>query len=53
MSLILFGRYVSELSAFQALQLANGIAQLSGRSGIGILGAVRGGAGLTSWMSRR
>lgn len=46
MSLILFGRYVSELSAFQALQLANGISQLSGRGGVNVLGGLRSGAGL-------
>jgi len=46
MSLILFGRYVSELSAFQALQLANGVAQLTGRGGVNIVGGLRDGAGL-------
>ena len=46
MSLILFGRYISELSAFQALQLANGVSQLTGRSGINVLGNLREGIGL-------
>ena len=46
LSLIIFGRYVSELSAFQALQLANGLAVLAGRSGIGIIGSLRSGVGL-------
>jgi translocation and assembly module TamB len=46
MSLILFGRYVSELSAFQALQLANGVAQLTGRSGVNLIGGLRDGIGL-------
>ncbi len=46
LALIIFGRYVSELSAFQALQLVNGVAELSGRSGVGVLGSVRGGIGL-------
>ena len=35
MSLILFGRRLDELSAFQTIQLVNGLAQLSGRGGIG------------------
>lgn len=46
MSLILFGRYISELSAFQALQLANGVAQLTGRGGINVLSNLREGVGL-------
>jgi translocation and assembly module TamB len=46
MSLILFGRYVSELSAFQALQLANGVAQLSGNGGVNVIGGLRDGIGL-------
>ncbi|MEM9576525.1 MAG: translocation/assembly module TamB domain-containing protein [Pseudomonadota bacterium] len=46
LALILFGRYVSELSAFQALQLANGVAQLTGRGGFDVLGNFREGIGL-------
>lgn len=46
MSLILFGRYISELSAFQALQLANGVAQLTGNAGVNLLGNLREGVGL-------
>lgn len=46
LSLILFGRYISELSAFQALQLANGISQLTGRGGINVIGGLRDGIGL-------
>ena len=46
MSLILFGRYISELSAFQALQLANGVAQLTGRGGVNVIGRLREGVGL-------
>lgn len=46
LSLIIFGRYVSQLSTFQALELANGLAELSGRKGIGILGNIRQSIGL-------
>jgi translocation and assembly module TamB len=46
LSLIIFGRYVSQLSAFQALELVNGLAELSGRKGIGVLGKLRQGVGL-------
>lgn len=46
LALILFGRYVSELSAFQALQLANGVAQLTGRGGVDLIGGLREGLGL-------
>lgn len=46
LSLILFGRYISELSAFQAVQLASGIAQLTGRGGIDVLGNLRSGLGI-------
>ncbi len=45
-SLILFGRYVSELSAFQALQLANGVSQLSGKGGVNVIGGLRDNIGL-------
>lgn len=41
---IIFGRSVSQLSAFQALQLVDGLASLSGRSSV--FGGLRGGAGL-------
>ncbi|WP_223420942.1 translocation/assembly module TamB domain-containing protein [Tateyamaria pelophila] len=43
---IFFGRSVSELSAFQALQLASAIAVLAGRGGEGILSRLRGSVGL-------
>ncbi|WP_227272207.1 translocation/assembly module TamB domain-containing protein [Roseobacter weihaiensis] len=46
LSLIIFGRYVSQLSAFQALELANGLAQLTGRRGFNLLGGLREGFGL-------
>ncbi len=46
LSLIIFGRYVSEISGFQALQLANGIAELTGRGGVGVFGRLRTGIGL-------
>ncbi len=43
---IFFGRDLSELSPLQAIQLANSIAVLSGRSNGGLLDRVRGSAGL-------
>ena len=46
LSLIIFGRYVSQLSAFQALELVNGLAEISGRKGVGVLGNIRQGIGL-------
>ncbi|MEM6563190.1 MAG: translocation/assembly module TamB domain-containing protein [Pseudomonadota bacterium] len=46
LALILFGRSVSSLSAFQALQLANSIAILTGRGGLDVIGGLRGGIGL-------
>ncbi len=43
---IFFGRSVSELSAFQALQLASAIAVLAGRGGEGIMSKLRNSVGL-------
>ncbi|WP_298836625.1 translocation/assembly module TamB domain-containing protein [uncultured Roseobacter sp.] len=43
---LLFGRSLSQLSAFQALQLANAVATVAGRSGIGLIGQLRQGFGL-------
>lgn len=44
---LLFGRSIADLSAFQAVQLATGVAELAGgNGGGGILGKVRAGAGL-------
>lgn len=43
---IFFGRDISELSAFQALQLASAVAQLAGRGGEGIVSQLRGSFGL-------
>ncbi|MFK7870781.1 MAG: translocation/assembly module TamB domain-containing protein [Roseobacter sp.] len=43
---LLFNRNISELTAFQALQLANAVAVLAGRSGIGVIGSLREGLGL-------
>lgn len=45
-SRLIFGRSVSEISALQALRLANGIATLTGRSGGGVIGNLRQGFGL-------
>mmetsp|Transcript_23027 Transcript_23027/g.39021 ORF Transcript_23027/g.39021 Transcript_23027/m.39021 type:complete len:1245 (-) Transcript_23027:441-4175(-) len=39
---IFFGRDITQLSAFQALQLANAVAQLAGRGGEGIVSRLRG-----------
>jgi len=46
LSQLLFGRDISQLSAFQALQLANAVATLAGRGGSGIIANVRQGFGL-------
>lgn len=46
LSQLLFGRNLSEISGFQALQLANAVAVLAGRSGIGVVGSLRDGFGL-------
>lgn len=43
---LLFGRNLSEISAFQALQLANAVATLAGRGGSGIVGNLRDQFGL-------
>lgn len=39
---IFFGRDITQLSAFQALQLANAVAQLAGRGGEGVISQLRG-----------
>ena len=41
LSQLLFGRNLSEISAFQALQLANAVATLAGRGGNGVVGNLR------------
>ena len=46
LSQLLFGRNISEISAFQALQLANAVATLAGRGGVGIISNLRTGFGL-------
>ena len=43
---LLFGRNLSEISAFQALQLANAVATLAGRGGSGVVGNLRDRFGL-------
>jgi len=43
---LLFGRDLSTLSAFQALQLANAVATLAGRGGVSIVGKLRQSFGL-------
>lgn len=43
---LLFGRNLSEISAFQALQLANAVATLAGRGGTGLVGNLRDRFGL-------
>lgn len=43
---LLFGRNISEISAFQALQLANAVATLAGRGGVGVISNLRTGFGL-------
>lgn len=43
---LLFGRNISEISAFQALQLANAVATLAGRGGEGVVGNLRDRFGL-------
>ncbi|MEO0381034.1 MAG: translocation/assembly module TamB domain-containing protein, partial [Pseudomonadota bacterium] len=39
---IFFGRDISQLSAFQALQLANAVANLAGKGGVGLVSQLRG-----------
>lgn len=43
---LLFGRRISDISAFQALQLANAVATLAGRGGAGVISNLREGFGL-------
>lgn len=43
---LLFGRSLSDISAFQALQLANAVATLAGRGGVGVISNLREGFGL-------
>lgn len=43
---ILFGKRLQNLSAFQAIQLANAVATLAGRGGEGIVSKLRKGVGL-------
>lgn len=43
---LLFGRNISDISAFQALQLANAVATLAGRGGTGLIANLREGFGL-------
>lgn len=43
---LLFDRNLSEMSAFQAVQLANAVAMLAGRGGLDIIGNLRQGLGL-------
>ncbi|MEY4983878.1 MAG: hypothetical protein RIR62_2144 [Pseudomonadota bacterium] len=46
LSRLLFGRGLDTLSPLQAAQLANAVATLAGRGGVGILGRLRQGFGL-------
>jgi translocation and assembly module TamB len=46
LSHLLFGRGIQNLSALQAAQLANAVATLAGRGGVGIVGRLRQGFGL-------
>jgi translocation and assembly module TamB len=43
---LLFGRSVTEISPFQALQLASAVAELAGRGGVGVISTLREGFGL-------
>lgn len=43
---LLFGRQLSSLSAFQAVQLASAVATLTGHGGIGLVSRLRGSFGL-------
>jgi len=45
-SQLIFGRDLSQISAFQALQLASAVATLTGRGGAGLVGNLRQGIGL-------
>jgi translocation and assembly module TamB len=46
LSQLLFGRNISDISAFQALQLASAVATLAGQGGVGIISNLRTGFGL-------
>lgn len=46
LSRLLFGRGIETLSVLQAAQLANAVATLAGRGGVGIIGRLRQGFGL-------
>lgn len=46
LSNLLFGRGIQNLSVLQAAQLANAVATLAGRGGVGIVGRLRQGFGL-------
>ncbi|GFE50012.1 hypothetical protein So717_17650 [Roseobacter cerasinus] len=46
LSQLLFGRDIGDISAFQALQLANAVAVLAGRQGSDVIGNLREGFGL-------
>ena len=43
---LLFGRNIDQISPLQAAQLANAVATLAGRGGVGIIGRLREGFGL-------
>ncbi len=45
-SQLIFGRDISQISAFQALQLASAVATLAGKGGGGVVGKLRKGFGL-------
>lgn len=46
LSQLIFGRDISQISAFQALQLASAVATLAGKGGDGVVGKLRKGFGL-------
>ncbi|MEC3860616.1 translocation/assembly module TamB domain-containing protein [Mesobacterium sp. TK19101] len=46
LSQLLFGRSLSQITPFQALQLASAVATLAGRGGQGVIGRLREGFGL-------
>ena len=46
LSQLLFGRDLSQISALQALQLANAVGTLAGRQGVGLISRLRQGFGL-------
>ncbi|SMX41840.1 translocation/assembly module TamB domain-containing protein [Maliponia aquimaris] len=47
LSFFLFGKSVTNLSALQAVQLANAVRTLSGRGGLGLTDSLRGGLGVS------